>query len=612
MNSPLKPNMQYLKHIVLCLVLVGTIPAYSSEAWWNPAWSHRQKVTLQLPKKDHRKQDPVVLVRLTDAGVFAQAREDGSDLRWIAADGKTILASRIERYDPWLGEALLWLRVPGTDAATTEFHLYYGNPTSTAPADLQNFYPEETLAVYHFADAGKPPQDATSHGHHAAAVAPLSDGGIIGSALRLGRAESVPLGNGPALAWQPGAALTISLWIKAAPPGKLGTILRRGNGGNSVSLRLDDGIPTLDVTTDGARHSQRASGGVTPGTWHHLAWVAEGGKSRLYLDGIGSDPIASPLPSLDGPLELGSSEAGWSGEIDELRVDRAAWSEEEVKFTFASQGGGAQDWISLAAAETAGSGGGGKVLEHLQLFGDIAGNMMFDGWMAIGVCVIMIVVGWTVAIRKFLYLNRIEKGNRWFLERWRGLSSNLTALDEPLPGSPNREGDADSAWQEDSPLYHIYHIGSEEIRRRLHEPEKLHAGLSSRSIQAIRASLDAGLVEENHRLTHGLVYLTISVAGGPYVGLLGTVVGVMITFAIIAKSGEVNVNSIAPGIASALLATVVGLVVAIPALFIYSYLNSRIKSTVATMQVFIDEFVAKTAEYHHPRQEVPSSSEFHI
>jgi biopolymer transport protein ExbB len=110
-------------------------------------------------------------------------------------------------------------------------------------------------------------------------------------------------------------------------------------------------------------------------------------------------------------------------------------------------------------------------------------------------------------------------------------------------------------------------------------------------------------VHETHRLAKGLVFLTISIAGGPYVGLLGTVVGVMITFAIIAKNGEVDVNSIAPGIASALLATVAGLVVAIPALFIYSYLNSRIKETTSGMQVFIDEFVAKMAEFYPPAGE---------
>ena len=201
----------------------------------------------------------------------------------------------------------------------------------------------------------------------------------------------------------------------------------------------------------------------------------------------------------------------------------------------------------------------------------------------------------------------IEKGTKVFLSQWKSLSTDLTALNPDDHSSVSSlGGQVDPGEQgliEKSPLYHIYQIGSEEIRHRLDKDNNRIQGLSGRSIQAIRASLDAGLVHESHRLSDGLVYLTISIAGGPYVGLLGTVVGVMITFAIIAKSGEVNVNSIAPGIASALLATVVGLVVAIPALFIYSYLNGRIKNSLALMQVFIDEFVAKMAEFYRPANE---------
>ena len=69
-----------------------------------------------------------------------------------------------------------------------------------------------------------------------------------------------------------------------------------------------------------------------------------------------------------------------------------------------------------------------------------------------------------------------------------------------------------------------------------------------------------------------MVLLTIAISGGPFLGLLGTVVGVMITFAAIAAAGDVNINAIAPGISAALLATVAGLAVAIPALFGYNYL----------------------------------------
>src|SRR5262249_14063222 len=65
-------------------------------------------------------------------------------------------------------------------------------------------------------------------------------------------------------------------------------------------------------------------------------------------------------------------------------------------------------------------------------------------------------------------------------------------------------------------------------------------------------------------------------------GLLGTVVGVMITFAAIAASGDVNINAIAPGTAAALVATVAGLGVAIPCLFGYNYLNTKVRKSLRT------------------------------
>ncbi|MEI9896432.1 MAG: MotA/TolQ/ExbB proton channel family protein [Chthoniobacter sp.] len=72
----------------------------------------------------------------------------------------------------------------------------------------------------------------------------------------------------------------------------------------------------------------------------------------------------------------------------------------------------------------------------------------------------------------------------------------------------------------------------------------------------------------------------------------------MITFAVIAKSGQVEVNSIAPGIAGALLATVAGLAVAIPALFAYSYISSRIKDAVSDMQVSSTSSSPRIAEFY--------------
>ena len=120
--------------------------------------------------------------------------------------------------------------------------------------------------------------------------------------------------------------------------------------------------------------------------------------------------------------------------------------------------------------------------------------------------------------------------------------------------------------------------------------------LSGPSLDAVKASIDADSVREGYALNSQMVLLTIAIAGGPFLGLLGTVVGVMITFASIAAAGDVNVNAIAPGIAAALLATVAGLSVAIPSLFGYNYLASRIKTISSDMQIFIDEFVTRVAE----------------
>ena len=122
--------------------------------------------------------------------------------------------------------------------------------------------------------------------------------------------------------------------------------------------------------------------------------------------------------------------------------------------------------------------------------------------------------------------------------------------------------------------------------------------MSPQSLNAIKASLDAGMVREAALLNAKMVLLTLAISGGPFLGLLGTVVGVMITFAAIAASGDVNVNAIAPGIAAALVATVAGLGVAIPALFGYNYLISKIKDLTSDIQIFVDELVTRMAEVY--------------
>ncbi|MCP5531839.1 MAG: DUF2341 domain-containing protein [Akkermansiaceae bacterium] len=600
---------------VLAATLSTGIARGEDAAWWDKSWTSRQKLNFDTSDLGGDAGESTVLVRLYDGNFqFALAREDGSDIRIVAADGKTVLPHQIESYDNLLNEAYLWVKIPAVKGGAKEpFTIYYGNQDPAMPAanKASDAWAEDLAAVFHFAERGGSPAGSTANANKSSSPAATAEGSLIGSGLRLLGAAPVSIDNSPALAWAAGRDLSLSLWVKPAALDTNTVVLSREGDGSSFRLLLDQGAPVIEI---GGQRSP-AGAPVAAGAWTHLGVAVSGGSIQLFINGDAYSTLQAQLPASEAPIVLGAGPDGsanlkpFIGDLDELRIATSARPAAWIKLMAVNQGAtdAAQRMISLDAFEGGEEGGHSHVLEHVMLFGDIANNMMFDGWIAIGVCIIMIIVGWTVAIKKFFYLNKIERGNAEFLRQWKKMSTDLTALDhndssnvKSMGGSVDEE---EQELMEDSPLYHIYHIGSDEIRNRLDKLSDKLDGLPGRSIQAIRASLDAGLVHENHRLTNGLVYLTISIAGGPYVGLLGTVVGVMITFAIIAKSGEVNVNSIAPGIASALLATVVGLIVAIPALFIYSYLNSRIKNVVASMEVFIDEFVAKMAEFYRPTNE---------
>jgi biopolymer transport protein ExbB len=206
-------------------------------------------------------------------------------------------------------------------------------------------------------------------------------------------------------------------------------------------------------------------------------------------------------------------------------------------------------------------------------------------------------------IGKLLFLSRVAGGNRKFLGEFHKMRDDPAML-ERKAGSGDENGGADAAALDTqnatygiSTLWRLYHHGMQETMKRVSSPvDGKPRTLTPQAIDSIRATLDATQTRMTQRLQSQMVWLTISIAGGPFLGLLGTVVGVMITFAAIAASGEVNVNAIAPGTAAALVATTAGLGVAIPCLFGYNYLNTRIKEIVADMRVFVDEFVTRIAE----------------
>jgi len=120
-------------------------------------------------------------------------------------------------------------------------------------------------------------------------------------------------------------------------------------------------------------------------------------------------------------------------------------------------------------------------------------------------------------------------------------------------------------------------------------------GLSEAQLHALRLVLEKGQAEERDQLAAGLAWLAIIAATAPLLGLLGTVIGVMNSFLGVAHSGSANIAAVAPGIAEALVTTVAGLAVAIPAVVAYNYFVSRLNAVSGELEGFASEFIGVLA-----------------
>jgi biopolymer transport protein ExbB len=308
--------------------------------------------------------------------------------------------------------------------------------------------------------------------------------------------------------------------------------------------------------------------------------VVSAGQLRLTINGAQAGSAALPAaPAIAGGWQVGE---GYSGLVDELVIATVARSEGFLRFAHAAQSADARLVASVLQNPESSVGDDGG---HGGYLGILVKNLTVDAWVVIGLCGLLFAVACWVMVDKFFLVRRTDSANQGFLEQFRE-AQDVMRLEGPQthPGSS---------------LARIYAAGLRELKKR--DVREGGLRLSGASIDAVKAAIDADVVRENNRLNKLMVWLTIAISGGPFLGLLGTVVGVMITFAAIAAAGDVNVNAIAPGIAAALLATVAGLSVAIPSLFGYNYLASRMKTISSDMQIFVDEFVTRVAEAYGER-----------
>lgn len=510
---------------------------------------------------------------------FATAKPDGSDLHFLAADGKTPLPHRVENFDAANELANVWVGLPSLagNSKAGGFLMSWGGD-KPAPGDGgKGLHDASQILVFHFSDA-EGVKDATPNGLNArlSTAKPVPTGSIGGAAAFDGTSR-VEVGAADPLKITAAGGMSFTVWLR--PSGADDATLIQLGGPKGFRVALAAGKPSVALGTAAVT----APGALTPGEWQHLAVVVGAGKVSVQVNGSEVAGGALALTDLGGDLLIGE---GFRGEMDELGLAGTARSPDYIKALVQSQ---SPDALLASVAEDEAAG------EEISYFAILIGSVTLDGWIVIGLLTVMAVVSVYVMVTKALMLSAAKKANRIFLEIFQSNPTDLLT-----PGHENIAALANDARFKHSSVYRLYQTGIAETQLRA--DAQTRAGrpfrLTANGLSAIRSSLDATMLREGQRLNSGIVLLTIAISGGPFLGLLGTVVGVMITFAAIAAAGDVNVNAIAPGIAAALVATVAGLAVAIPALFGYNWLASQIKNVSSDLAVYLDEFVTKTAELH--------------
>lgn len=584
--------------LLLCLLTI-CVPrgALAASGWWNGDWQFRKAIDVTLPDTaaNGMPASVVVPIRL-HAGNFGYAQDlqpNGADLRFIAADG-TPLKHQLELVDPLIGLVVAWVQVPVKTGVTQQsIWMYYGNPRATQP-DNEALYDADQVVVLHFGESQGLPRDATAnHTDVSASTAQLGVPGVIANGAKFNGAGTLRLAARPSLAMTASGGLTFAAWVHPDATSPRSVLYFQAQNGRSIEIGIAGDKLYAQIANGGHSNRVESTSSLTIGSWKQVA-VSIGTGIALYVDGVaaGSAP-AGELPEISGDVFIGGLEAergnsGFNGLLDEVQISRSARSAWWVRTSALGQSV-AETLVSYGADES--KGAAGKLAAYVAMMRNLLGQVSLDGLVVIAFTSLLGAASFYVLISKAVFLRRLERADAQFIAAFPKRFSQ--DVDVTVAGTMPAADPQFAA----SGLYGLYDAGLRGLEATLDVKRSLPGAktLGEEAFEAIRAALDEALVAATDRMNAGLVIMTVAIAGAPFLGLLGTVVGVMITFASIAAAGDVNVNTIAPGIAAAMTATVVGLLVAIPSLFGYNWLATRISRRTSALEVFGNRFVSGLA-----------------
>lgn len=570
------------------LVLMGMIVmtfhqrAFCEESWWNEDFQYRKKISFDTTPSgadiQNNLSDVQVLVRLHSGNMnFTNAMETGEDIRFVAADDKTLLKHQLENYDGLEEIATVWVRLPRISGASNLDYIwmYYGNKKAVGGQDERGTF-DNSAAVFHFSETQGLPGDSSEKN---IPVDSFSGGqglpGVIGNAFSLnGLSDYLAIKSHPQLDMAQG--FTVSAWVKIPTFLDHAVLFERKRDQADLLIGIEQADLYCQVTlADGQVISTEKTAALSPGSWHPVAITGTPeGLITIYVDGIKIDYVHlnKKLPVFNGDITVGASadkDRFFTGELDEVRIYPSVLSADRIRLDFATQG---QDRPCVSAGIEIVNESGGLPLIYLVT---VCKNITLDGWLIIGILMILGMMSWAVILFKGITFHLMGKENRFFRQVTKD-EDDRAFLESPVIDFQH------------SSLSRVYQTGMGTLKKWFNL-EKEPPALSSRQMAEFKSDIEKSLIEETMRMNTWMTVLTMSISGGPFLGLLGTVWGVMNTFAAMAEAGDANIMAIAPGVASALSTTVFGLIVAIPALFGYTYLSTKIRQETIELNVYVDE-----------------------
>jgi biopolymer transport protein TolQ len=193
-------------------------------------------------------------------------------------------------------------------------------------------------------------------------------------------------------------------------------------------------------------------------------------------------------------------------------------------------------------------------------------------WAVLAILLGLSVLSWTIIFSKWNRLKSAQAANQQFLRAFRK--------------SPSMDAVAVASEQfRASPLVTVFDFGYAEVERQV----KARGTLTNKL--ALDRTLQLGISEEVARLERSMSWLATTASVSPFIGLFGTVWGIIRAFGALGTAGSASLRAVAPGISEALVATAFGLAAAIPAAVAYNYFGSVIREFGARMEDFTLEFL---------------------